>query len=399
MELLIKNVRIVDTNQDYTGDVYIRDGIIKKIGKGLEYNCQAIDGEGLMLLPAFIDLHCHFRDPGLTYKEDIESGSRAAVKGGYTAVNLMPNTKPSCSSMEIVEYVEKKAEAVGLIHINQTVSITNNLEGMSIEHLEGIESRVKFISDDGNGVLKNDIMLRAMLKAKDKGLTVLSHCEDSEISKYDTRHSENVSTIRDIGLARYTGCPLHICHVSTKQAMEEIIKAKKEGFKISCEVAPHHIALTSKTVYRVNPPLREQEDVDFLLQAIEDGFVDMIATDHAPHTKEDKASGSPGISGIETSFSICYTELVRNGRLTIKELSKLMSRNPGEMMNLKKGLIKEGYDGDVVLVDVNKKFAINADAFASKGKNTPFDGSEVRGKIIITIKGGKIVYAEEDFNL
>ncbi len=396
MELLVKSARIIDYSQDFMGDVYIKNGKIFEIGKGINKDCEIINGEGLMLLPSFIDLHSHFRDPGLTYKEDLLSGSRAAVRGGYTAVNLMANTKPVCSSMDIFQYVKNKAMEIGLIDVHQTISITKNLDGKDISHLDEIANEVKFISDDGRGIVDNKVMYDGMMKAKEMGIRVISHVEDEKLAAFDTRLSENLMTSRDVALAEYTGCSLHIAHVSTREAMECIIASKRKGNNITCEVTPHHIGLTEEVKYKVNPPIRTKEDVDFLIKAIKEGWVDAIGTDHAPHSYEDKKNGAPGISGIETSFSVCYTKLVREGHTSVNKLSEIMSRNPANIMKLNKGKIQIGYDGDLVLVDINRSFKVDSNKFKSKGKNTPFEGIELYGEVIWTIKGGKIVYSKEE---
>ncbi|MCX7884702.1 MAG: dihydroorotase [Caloramator sp.] len=398
MNLLIKNVRIVDSKKDFTGDVYIKEGLIEEIGQGIEKDCYMIDGKNLVLMPSFVDMHSHFRDPGLTYKEDILSGSLAAVFGGYTAVNLMANTKPVCSDMDTVNYVINKAKDIGLVDVHQCVSVTKGMRGDDVSHLKDIVYPVKFISEDGKGILKDEVMLKAMSIARDKGFTVISHAEHEEYVKWDSRLSENYMTMRDIEAAKKTGCSLHIAHVSTKEAMMMVKNAKEEGFNITCEVTPHHIALCDSTMYRVNPPLRLKEDVEFLIDSIKEGYVDVIATDHAPHSFEDKLNGAPGISGIETAFCVCYTTLVRNGYITLNNLSKLMSENPSKMMGLNKGKIEIGYDGDLVLVDIDKKFKVDAAKFKSKGKNTPFDGMEFYGVIVMTIKGGKVVFRSDDYD-
>lgn len=397
MDLLIKGARIVDSTQDFTGDVLISNGHILKVDKNINIDCKTINGEGLMLLPSFIDMHCHFREPGYEYKEELLTGCRSALAGGYTAVNLMANTKPVCSNQEIVDYVLEKAKQIDLIDIHQTVSITTDFNGKDITHLDDISSSVKFISDDGKGVIDNEVMLEAMLKAKERNMVVISHAEDEKLTKYDTRLSENIITDRDIELAKYTGAWLHMAHVSTKEAIDSIIDAKKNFDNITCEVAPHHIALTSDTTYRVNPPLRENDDIEALITGIQKGFVDVIATDHAPHTFEDKQKGAPGISGLEIAFSVCFTELVKAGHISMNRLSELMSKNPARIMRLNKGEIKEGYDADLVLVDINKKHKVEAKRFLSKGKNTPFDGMEYWGTVETTIKGGRILYNREEY--
>jgi len=392
MELLIKNARVIDSSQDFIGDVYINNGIIYEIGKKLEKDCEVLDGEGYVLAPSFIDLHSHFREPGYTYKEDLLSGSRAAVRGGYTGINLMANTKPVCSSMNIIEKVLKRSKEINLVDIHQCASITEDLLGESIDHLWQLTTAVRFISDDGKGVSNSRVMLEAMNVAKEKNLTIISHAENEELVDIDTRLAENMMTWRDIALSKFTGCRLHLAHVSTKEAMGDVINGKKQGGQITCEVTPHHLALTEETKYRVNPPIRETEDVNFLIKAIKDGFVDVIATDHAPHSSEDKINGAPGISGLETSFAVCYTKLVEEGHITINKLSELMSKNPSKIMKLNKGEIKIGFDGDLVLLDIKSKYNIDCSKFLSKGHNSPFDGKSVVGKVMCTIKAGRIVY-------
>ncbi|MGH4123014.1 MAG: dihydroorotase [Clostridium sp.] len=397
MELLIKNARIVDSSQDFIGDIYINSGIIYEIGKKLEKDCEVLDGEGYILAPSFIDLHSHFREPGYTYKEDILSGIQAALRGGYTAINLMANTKPVCSDMDTINMVLKKAREIKLVDIHQCASITEDLLGQSIAHLGELTNEVRFISDDGRGVSSSLVMLQAMVVAREKNLTIISHAENEELVDIDTRLAENLMTVRDITLSKFTGCKLHLAHVSTSEAMNDIIVGKKQGARITCEVTPHHIALTSETQYRVNPPLRETEDVNFLIEAIKDGFVDVIATDHAPHSMEDKIKGAPGISGLETSFPVCFTKLVGEGHITLNKLSELMSKNPAKIMGLNKGEIKIGFDGDLVLLDTKTKYNIDTKEFLSKGKNSPFDGKSVIGTVMCTIKAGNIVYKDKSF--
>ena len=395
MELLIKNARVVDSSQDFIGDVYINKGIIYEIGKKLEKDCEVINGEGYVLAPSFVDLHSHFREPGYTYKEDLLSGSQAAVRGGYTAVNLMANTDPVCSSMNTIDMVLKKAKGINLLDIHQCASITEGLKGKSINHLVQLTDAVRFISDDGKGVSNSRVMLEAMVVAKEKGLTIISHAENEELVEVDTRLAENMMTWRDITLSKFTGCKLHLAHVSTKEAMKDIIEGKQQGGLITCEVTPHHLADTSEIEYRVNPPIRETEDVDFLIKAIKNDFVDVISTDHAPHSTDDKIKGAPGISGLETSFPVCFTKLIGEGHITLNKLSELMSKNPAKIMQLNKGEIKIGYDGDLVLLDTKTKYKIHTSDFLSKGKNSPFEGKNVVGRVMYTIKAGRVIYKDK----
>ncbi|WP_370829846.1 dihydroorotase [Clostridium sp.] len=397
MDLLIKNANMIDAYESFFGDILIIDGIITEIGKDInKEGIDIIDAKGLTLMPSFIDTHAHFRDPGLTYKEDMESGSRAAAKGGYTGVCLMGNTNPICSTKEVVEYVRNKAKEVGLIDVHQCVSITENFGGKSIEHLNAFDDDKELvaITDDGVGVMDSSIMMKAMEKAKENNWIVMSHAEDKTFSKIDMRIAEDLMTIRDLYLAKATKARLHMAHVSTVESIEAIRRAKKEGANVTCEVTPHHIGLTTEeSNYRVNPPIREKADVNSIIEGIKDGTVDCIGTDHAPHTEEDKAKGAPGMVGLETAFSICYTELVRKNGISVNKLSELMSRNPAKILGMNKGSITIGKDGDLVLVDLNKEVVIDKEKFASKGKNTPFHGRKYFGEVIMTIKGGMLIYS------
>ena len=397
MNLLIKNANVVDAYESFFGDILIIDGIITEIGKEINKSeIDTIDAKGLTLMPSFIDTHAHFRDPGLTYKEDIESGSKAAAKGGYTGVCLMGNTNPICSTKEVVEYVRNRAKEIGLIDIHQCVSITENFGGKSIEHLNAFDNDKELvaITDDGVGVMDSSVMMKAMEKAKKNNWIVMSHAEDKTFSKIDMRIAEDLMTIRDLYLAKVTKARLHMAHVSTVDSIEAIRRAKKDGANVTCEVTPHHIGLTiEESNYRVNPPIREKADVKAIIEGIKDGTVDCIGTDHAPHTEEDKEKGAPGMVGIETAFSICYTELVKKNGVSINKLSELMSRNPSNILGMNKGSITIGKDGDLVLVDLNKEVVINKDKFASKGKNTPFDGKKYFGEVVMTIKSGKVIYS------
>lgn len=396
MNILIKNANVVDSSQNFIGDVYIENGKIKELGTSINKNdVDIIDAKGLTLMPAFVDTHAHFRDPGLTYKEDLETGSRAALRGGYTGVCLMGNTSPTCSTKEVLDYVKNKEESLKLIDIHQCVTITKDFDGKTLSHLEEFKNdkRVKAISDDGVGVSDSRVMMEAMKIAKENDWVIMSHAESHEFSDIDMRLAENMMTWRDITLAKVTGAKLHMAHVSTKEAMKYIIDGKCSGVNVTCEVTPHHIALTNdKNNYRVNPPIREKSDVDFLLRAISHGDVECIGTDHAPHTKEDKEKGSPGMVGLETAFPICYTKLVKEGVITINKLSEMMSRNPAKILKMNKGNISIGLDGDVVLLDLNKEITINSDEFYSKGKNTPFEGMKYYGEVVMTIKGGQVLY-------
>ena len=389
-----KGVHIVDDTLDAVANIVVENGYIQKV----EILDEQANPAMPVLLPSFTDLHAHFRDPGLTYKEDVESGSRAAVRGGYTAVCLMPNTAPVCSSLEQAREVEDRAHKLNLVRANQIVSMTLNEQGQDCSHLLNIPAGViPFVSDDGKGVNRDDVMEQIFNICKEKDLLIMAHEEDARYSPADLRMAENAMTFRDLALCEKTNGSIHFCHVSTIEAIRAIDEAKRNGLRVSCEITPHHIFFNAEQAnyYRVAPPFRTDEDIAALIKALQDGTADAIATDHAPHTAEDKANGANGISGIETAFSLCYTRLVRGGHLSLNQLVKLMATTPSKMMRVNKGSFKAGMLADFVLVDLNTPYTIHAADFASRGKNTPFEGQEVYGRVLETIKGGETVYQAE----
>ena len=381
-------------------EIYVKDGKIAAVGQDLSAlaaeNETVVDAGGLTVLPAFVDLHCHWRTPGFEYKEDIETGSRAAAAGGYTFVNLMPNTKPVCSSAAQAVMVEQKAAEVGLCDANQTVSITENFDGVSIDHLKTLPASVKFITEDGHGVQDNATMARAFAICTQRDITVMSHAEDMEISPWDYRLAEDLETVRNCWLSEYYQTKLHMCHVSTRGAIEAIQMAKLHGAPVTCEVTPHHLWFTNDVCdYRVNPPIRTADDVQALVDAIRAGVVDAISTDHAPHSEEDKLKGMAGMVGSETAFGVCYTKLCKEEGLPLELLVHLMSTRPAEILGLAKGQLEPGYDGDFVLVDLEHPYTVDKDKLHSKSHNTPFDGAVLHGKVYATVKGGKLTYQAE----
>lgn len=394
LKKLIKNANIVDKDNNIFGEILIENGKIADIGKNLNFDdsFEIIDAKGKTVMPAFVDLHVHFRDPGFTYKEDLKTGSLSALRGGYTTVNTMANTKPVCSDFETYSDIMKRAKELDLIDINQIVAVTENFDGKNLVDYSKFKN-AKFLSDDGKGILSETTMYKAILEAKKFDKVIMIHAE-SELSSIDYRIAEDLMTLRDIYLAKRLGGKIHLCHVSTTDSLEAVRRGKKEGVKVTCEITPHHIALWDNS-YRVNPPIRAKADVDALIDGILDGTVDAIATDHAPHTAEDKSNGSPGLVGLETAFAICNTKLVKERNINIKILSKVMSYGGANLMGIKKGLIKEGYDADLVIVDVDKKVVVDASKFASKSKNTPFDKTELYGEVLMTIKNGEIKYKGE----
>ena len=375
-----------------TADLLLRQGKIAAIGLELPAEGEEVlEAGGRTLLPGFIDLHCHWRTPGFEYKEDIATGSAAAAAGGYTFVNLMPNTKPVCSGAGQAHAVMAEAARVGLVEANQTVSITEQFDGHTLDHLKTLPEDLKFITEDGKGVQSGEVMAKAFAIAAQRGLTIMSHAEDMDISPWDYRLAENLETVRNLHLCEYYGARLHLCHVSTREAAAAIGRAKRRGVPVTCEVTPHHIWFWDSD-FRVNPPIRAKEDVEALIAAMLRGEVEAIATDHAPHTEEDKRGGAPGMVGLETAFSVCYTKLCREYGMPLADLSRLMSRGPAEILGLNKGLIAEGYDGDVVLVELGEPYTVRREDFAGKSKNTPYDGLSLYGRVACTVKAGRVTY-------
>lgn len=388
--MLLKNARLASGQPV---DLLLKNGLIAAMGLHLAADGEEVlDCAGRTVLPAFVDLHCHWRTPGFEYKEDIATGSAAAAAGGYTFVNLMPNTKPVCSSADIAHSVMAEAERIGLCAANQTVSITQNFDGRTLDHLKTLPEDLKFITEDGKGVQSGNVMAKAFAIAAQRGLTIMSHAEDMDISPWDYRLAENIETVRNLHLSEYYGTRLHMCHVSTKEAVEAIGAAKWKGVPVTCEVTPHHLWFAD-TDYRVNPPIRKAEDVDALIEAIRLGVVDAIATDHAPHTDEEKAAGAAGMVGLETAFGVCYTKLCREKGLPLARLAELMSTAPAEILGLAgHGRVLPGYAADLALVELDTPYTVDKNALHSKSHNCPYDGAQLFGRVDLTIKGGKVTW-------
>lgn len=378
--LLIKNVRIIDANKDIKSDLLVENGKISKINSNIEIeNINTIDGGHYVLMPSFIDLHTHLRDPGLTHKEDLESGQKAALKGGFTVLCPMANTKPVCDNPEVINYIINKAENLDLCDIKQVCSITKNLEGDEMIDIKSMIEHTRLFSDDGYTLHNTEIMRDALKLSKELNFKVLTHCQpEFEIVE------------RDLKLLEEVGGNLHICHISLKETLDEIKKYKDRGYKFTCEVGPHHIYGYGLD-YKVNPSFAEEEDMKYLIQGIKDGYIDMIGTDHAPHTQEDKENGAPGISNIEVAFQM-VNKVFSENQISLNKLSEMMSANPAKLLGLNQGLIEEGLRADLVLIDESYEDVIDTSNFISKGKNNPFNGQRVKGKVIMTIRNGKIMY-------
>ncbi|MGN0333682.1 MAG: dihydroorotase [Lachnospiraceae bacterium] len=423
MKILIKNGHVVDplTKMDECSDVLVDGDRIVKVGKQIEEKAdQTIDAKGCYVMPGFIDLHVHFRDPGLEYKETLETGGKAAVRGGVTTVCAMPNTKPVIDNGEKVAEVHRRAEVESPTHVIQIGAVTVGQKGEELADIEGMAlAGCHAISEDGKSVMNAALYRKGMKIAKDAGISVFAHCEDINMVEGGvmnadkntkrlglrgiTNSVEDVIVARDILLSKETGVRLHLCHCSTEDSVKMIRAAKAEGLPVTGEVCPHHFILTSDDIkeddgnYKMNPPLRSKADVEALKQGLKDGTMDVISTDHAPHSAEEKnksmAKAAFGIVGLETSAALTYTYLVKEGILSVMGMAEKMSFNPAKILGLtEKGSISEGKIADIVIFDPDKTYKIDKNTFASKGKNTPFDGFEVSGEVKYTLVDGKVVY-------
>lgn len=395
MKKVFKNAYCFDDVKISNKPIYVKDGIIVDEFE-IDDQTELIDCNNLALLPSFVDMHVHFRDPGFTYKEDLESGSKAALKGGFTSVLLMGNTKPTVSSVEVYEDIMKRAKDLDLIDINQVYTITKDFDGKTLDHLDNLPKSVKFISDDGHGVDDDLTMYKAMLKAKELGVNMTLHEEVRGVSPIDYEIAEDAMTLRDCYYAYKLDCPVHFSHVSTRGSIKAIEYFKNLGANITCEVTPHHLYLADKKreEVKVNPPIRTEIDRLTLIEMIKKGVIDCISTDHAPHSKEDKEKGSPGFLGLETSFSTVYEVLVKSGEISLNHLIKLMSTNPAKILGLNKGKLKIGYEADFTLIDLDEEYTYREDEILSKSKNSLMIGKTLAGRVKRVYKKGVLKYED-----
>ncbi len=429
MRIRIENGRVLDpaTGRDEIGTVLLEDGRIQAaFSDGGPEADRVIDAGGCWVMPGLIDLHVHFRDPGYTYKETLATGARAAARGGFTAVCPMANTNPVIDTPERVAALLRKAEQEAVVRILPIGSVTKGLEGEELTDMTGMKAAgaVAF-SEDGKTVMDAVLYRRGLEQAAALDMVVMDHCEDRNLLRESvmqegtveearrvsgvSHSSEDVITARDILLARETGARLHLCHCSTAASAWMAARAKEEGVRLTAEVCPHHFTLTYEdmpegdTNFKMAPPLREKQDVEALRQALKTGVMDVISTDHAPHSEEEKARPFPeapnGIVGSETAVALAVTELVETGILTPLELAERMSHRPAQILGLPFGTLQPGSPADVTIVDPAAEYVIDKNRFASKGRNTPFHGRRVRGKVLYTIVNGKIVYAAEEENV
>lgn len=429
MLLIINNARFLDgVDELVTGHIVVKDGIIQevKLGESLSpltesTEAEIIDAAGKLVTPGFIDMHVHLREPGFEHKETIETGARSAAKGGFTTIACMPNTKPVTDNAEVVSFVREKARQAGLVNVLPYAAITKGEQGQELTDFASLkEAGAIGYTDDGVGVQSAQMMKDAMALAASLDMPVIAHCEDNSLvvgapvaeGLFAKRHglkgipneSEAIHVGRDILLAEATGVHYHVCHVSTEQSIRLIRQAKEIGIRVTAEVCPHHLILSEEDIpgldtnWKMNPPLRSRRDVEACIQALEEGTIDMIVTDHAPHSAEEKAKGmlqSPfGIVGFETAFPLLYTKFVKTGRWGLEFLVKKMTQIPADVFRLSAGRLEAGAPADLTLIDLEKEQEVNPEQFASKSNNTPFGGWRLAGWPVMTIVQGRVIFQE-----
>ena len=433
MQIRIKGGKLVDPGHfEGLADIWIADGKIARIvedGQGRQRNtasntqqakARIIDATGKIVTPGFIDMHVHLREPGHEYKETIESGCRAAAWGGFSAVCCMPNTDPVNDSRQVTEYIRNRAEKLQLVRVFPVAAISYGIKGQSLCDYDALkQAGAVAVSDDGNPVMNSRIMRKAMEAARDAGLKVISHCEDVSLAANGAMHegevaaklgypgipsaSESIMVLRDIALSELTGAPVHIAHVSAADSVRAIRDAKDRGIPVTAETAPHYFSITAEAVStsgshaKMNPPLRTRADREAICEGLADGTLDAIATDHAPHSSKEKDvpfdSAANGIIGLETAVSLSL-HLVRNGVLSLTRLVEKMSTNPARILGLESGL-RVGQPADITIIDPDVEYEVNSDDFQSLSRNTPFDGWQLKGRPVLTMVGGRVVYERD----
>ena len=421
MTTLLKNGKLIDykTHTDDYYDILIENGIIKEISKTIDFKAdEIIDCTNLFIIPGMIDVHCHLREPGFEYKETIETGMKSATKGGFTSICPMPNTKPTCDSVFILQKIQNEAKRVGVCNVFPYASVTIGEKGEELTDFEALKNAGAIaFSDDGMPVVSSKIMREAIIKSNELHTFVASHCEDKELGKGAINkgkiseklnvegvypEAEILMATRDIELAEINKKHVHICHISTKESVNIIRDAKKRGVNVTCETCPHYYSftedevLTSGTNAKMNPPLRTKEDLEAIVEGLKDGTIDNIITDHAPHSDEEKnqeLSKAPnGIIGFETALSATITNLVDKGYISYLDMVRLTSYNPAKLLGIDRGVIEEGKPADITIFDPNKEYIYEKESIVSKSKNTPFIGKKLKGEVKYTIVNGKIVY-------
>ena len=418
MDCLLKNANVYIDGSFKKTDIFIKDNMIVSVDGSVHNgeNVVSFDFNNKYIFPGFTDVHVHLREPGFLCKETIETGTKAAARGGYTSVCAMPNLKPVPDSAEDIKIETDIIEKTAVVHVYPYGAITVDEMGKELADLEGMAPYAIAFSDDGHGVQNDDMMRNAMKKSKELGKMIVAHCEVNELleggyihkGKYAELHghkgicseSEWKQIERDIELVKETGCAYHVCHISTKESVELIRKAKSEGVNISCETGPHYLVLNDMDLqeegrFKMNPPIRDESDRLALIEGIKDGTIEFIATDHAPHTEDEKSKGLEkslmGVVGLETAFPIVYTELVRKGIITLEKAMELLNGNAIERFGIGSE-IAAGKPADLTVFDLDEEYVIDPKDFLSKGKSTPFTGRKVFGKCLMTMVNGEIVY-------
>ena len=403
-------------------DILIRDGIIRRKGLGIEAgpDVTVIDTTGLTVSGGFTDLHVHFREPGYSYKETIRTGSLAAARGGYTTVCTMPNLNPVPDSLRHLDLEQEIIDRDAVIQVLPYASITIGRKGEQLVDFSSLKGRCVAFSDDGSGVQSREMMLKAMEAAADNGCIIAAHCEDNSLLRGGYIHdgawchehghkgicseSEWGQIKRDLELAQLTGCRYHVCHISTAESVDLIRRAKDRGVRVSCETAPHYLALCENDMmedgrFKMNPPLRSSADRDALIAGLHDGTIDAIATDHAPHSPEEKSKGlehsAMGISGLETAFPVLYTYLVMSGKVSLQRILEALTSSPRKAFGLPP-VLEEGAAADIAIIDTRTEFTIDSSRFLSLGHSTPFEGKRVHGKVLMTLKDGVAVWKDNN---
>ena len=420
MQTLFTNVNIYRNGDFYRGNVSVSDRLLYFGTDVSDPEQKIIPGDDFTIFPGFADVHVHFREPGFSYKETIASGSRAAAHGGYTAVCTMPNLNPTPDDPEKLKVQLDAIEKDAAVSVFPYGTITVGEKGEKLSDLKGLAPHVIAFSDDGHGVQQDEMMRKAMIQAKALGKLISAHCEDNSLlrggyihdGEYAAAHghkgicseSEWGQIARDLELVRETGCAYHVCHISTKESVELIRRAKADGLDVSCETAPHYLLLNDTMLqedgrFKMNPPIRTEEDRQALLNGLRDGTIDIIATDHAPHSAEEKSKGLKsslmGIVGLETAFPLLYTYLVQKGELTLKQLIEKLCYNPRKRFGLPETL-QEGKPADFTMFALGESYNIDPAAFLSKGKSTPFEGRSVQGRCMLTMANGRTAYSAWD---
>jgi dihydroorotase len=428
MKYLLKNGQMVNEEGALqTVDVLVEEGKIAEISPCIEAkDVEVIELDGKLVTPGFIDVHVHVREPGGEHKETIETGAKAAARGGFTTICAMPNTRPVPDTVEQINWLTNRIKETAIVNVLPYASITTRQVGEELTDFAGLKEAGAFaFTDDGVGVQSADMMLQAMEKAAALNMSVVAHCEENTLihkgcvhkGKFSKAHGlngipsvcESVHIARDVLLAEATGCHYHVCHISTEASVRVVRDAKRAGINVTAEVSPHHLLLNEEDIpgldtnYKMNPPLRGKKDQAALIEGLLDGTIDMIATDHAPHTEKEKAQGmqlSPfGIVGLETAFPLLYSHFVQKEIITLKQLIDFLTIKPAGIFSIQKGALTEGTVADITIVDLEHKETIDPSKFASKGKNTPFAGWECQGWPVMTIVNGNIVYQKESVNV